>query len=742
MATVTPSPDNTLVLAGSTAAITDANGNHWSITSGGQVAVNGVTDPTTARVIELAYEKGVIWQENASDLWWSKTLPTDTWGPNNGTPTSPVPASAGGGTGTGSSTVTPSPDNTLVLAGSTAAITDANGNHWSITSGGQVAVNGVTDPTTARVIELAYEKGVIWQENASDLWWSKTLPTDTWGPNNGTPTSPVPASAGGGTGTGSSAGNPAPVTIGSGNDSLVVTVNEDAYLGNAEFTVSVDGTQVGGIETTTALRSAGQTQAFTFKGNWGSGQHTASVDFINDAWGGTSTTDRNLYVTNITYDTIGSLSQPTALYTNGAVSFIVNASGGSTGTGSSTGGTGTGGNDVGGSAGQGGSLLPSGYLSTSGSQIVDSKGSPVRIDSIGWNGPDGLNNTLWGLGQVSYETILNQLKADGFNTVRIPWYDGILTASPAPGSINYSANPDLQGLNSMQVLQKVVAYAGQVGVKVIFDHHNDEGGVAGGGGTQQNGLWFDSGPGTDGTDGSGTTGTVTAAKFQQDWVTFANYWAGNSTVIGFDLSNEPNSLGGNGSVWGGGGPNDIHAMYQTVGDAIQAVDPGALIICEGPETDAHGLGYDLSGVTSLPVVLNTPNKLVYSVHEYPDEIGGNTQDSGTAYIQSMNQRWAFLVSDNIAPVFIGEMGASMTSANSQAWAATLLDYLNGKDGALGGPTFSGNQQPVSGSWWLAGNETGQNPDGIQTSWGGSYRPEQQAITNQMTYSPTTIASTY
>jgi hypothetical protein len=179
------SPDNTIVLAKSTAAITDAAGNKWTITAGGQVAVNGVVDATTSTVIELAYEKGVVWQENTAKLWWSKTKPTDAWGPAAGTTTSPVPV-----------VIRPkpvaSPDNTIVLAKSTATITDAAGNKWTITAGGQVAVNGVVDATTANVIELAYEKGVVWQENTAKLWWSKTKPTDAWGPAAGTATSPVP----------------------------------------------------------------------------------------------------------------------------------------------------------------------------------------------------------------------------------------------------------------------------------------------------------------------------------------------------------------------------------------------------------------------------------------------------------------------------------------------------------------------------------------------------------------------
>jgi hypothetical protein len=181
-AAATPSANDTTVTAGSTAAITDASGNQWTITSGGQVAANGTTDTTTANVTELAYVNGTIWQENASNLWWSKTSPSASWSAGDGTSTSPLPA-----------TTTASPNDTMVIAGSASAITDASGNQWTITSGGQVAANGTADTTTANVTELAYVNGTVWQENASDLWWSKTSPTASWSPGNGTSTSPLPA---------------------------------------------------------------------------------------------------------------------------------------------------------------------------------------------------------------------------------------------------------------------------------------------------------------------------------------------------------------------------------------------------------------------------------------------------------------------------------------------------------------------------------------------------------------------
>ncbi|MFL5257386.1 MAG: hypothetical protein ACJ8AI_31815 [Rhodopila sp.] len=163
-----PSANDTVVKAGSTAAIVDAAGNKWTITSAGQVAVNGTADTTTANVAELAYVDGKVWQENSSSLWWAKASPADAWGPAAGTATSPLPAAPP--PVTTPPKVTPSANDTVVKAGSTAAVVDAAGNKWTITSTGQVAVNGTADTTTGNVTELAYVDGKVWQENSSSLW--------------------------------------------------------------------------------------------------------------------------------------------------------------------------------------------------------------------------------------------------------------------------------------------------------------------------------------------------------------------------------------------------------------------------------------------------------------------------------------------------------------------------------------------------------------------------------------------
>jgi Ca-dependent carbohydrate-binding module xylan-binding len=51
-----------------------------------------------------------------------------------------------------------------------------------------------------------------------------------------------------------------------------------------------------------SIRHSGQSDAVTVRGDWSEGNHTVQVNFLNDAYGGTATTDRNLYVDEATYN--------------------------------------------------------------------------------------------------------------------------------------------------------------------------------------------------------------------------------------------------------------------------------------------------------------------------------------------------------------------------------------------------------------------------------------------------------
>ncbi len=108
----------------------------------------------------------------------------------------------------------------------------------------------------------------------------------------------------------------APIEVGTGSQTIHIQASEDAWQGDAQMVVSVDGVPVGSPITVTALHAQGAVQDILIHGDWGIGQHNVTTAFVNDAWGGTDSTDRNLYVQGIALDGVD-LGGATALYSNG-----------------------------------------------------------------------------------------------------------------------------------------------------------------------------------------------------------------------------------------------------------------------------------------------------------------------------------------------------------------------------------------------------------------------------------------
>lgn len=113
-----------------------------------------------------------------------------------------------------------------------------------------------------------------------------------------------------------------PTVTGAGSDTLVIKLSEDAYKGDAQFTVQVDGKQLGGTFTATTLHSSGGSQAFAFAGDFGAGSHTVTVTFLNDLYAGTVSTDRNLYVNDVIYNGVDT-AKSASLLANGSKAFAV-----------------------------------------------------------------------------------------------------------------------------------------------------------------------------------------------------------------------------------------------------------------------------------------------------------------------------------------------------------------------------------------------------------------------------------
>lgn len=342
-----------------------------------------------------------------------------------------------------------------------------------------------------------------------------------------------------------------------------------------------------------------------------------------------------------------------------------------------------------------GNLLPAGYLSTKGNQIVGADGNPVRIAAVNWFGMGTSTFAPHGLWARNYRSMMDQMVQLGFNAVRLSFCLQLFDPGSAPNSIDYGKNPDLQGLDGLQVMDKVVGYAGQVGLKVILDEH-----TSAADGPNGSGLWYDSG--------------YTEAQWVATWTMLAQHYAGNATVVGGDLHNEPHGA----ATWGDGSADDWAAAATRGGNAIQSVNPDWLVFVEGIETYqgmSTGWGGNLMGVRDHPVTLTLPDKVVYSPHDYPVSVYPWPWFSAPDYPDNLpdvwSKAWGYVYESGIAPVWIGEFGSELRTTSDQQWLSQLVKYMDGDLAGSGGPLVAAGQQGVSWAYW-SWNPNSNNTGGI------------------------------
>ena len=338
------------------------------------------------------------------------------------------------------------------------------------------------------------------------------------------------------------------------------------------------------------------------------------------------------------------------------------------------------------------------YFHTSGNQIVDVNGNDVRLAAVSWFGFETTTYVVDGLWARNYQSMMNQMVSLGFNTIRIPYSEDIFNPANVPNSINYSLNPDLQGLSSLQILDKIVAYAGQIGLRIILDEHSA---MASDASNEQ--LWYIPG-----------STVYTQQAWINDWVALAERYNGNPTVIGADLHNEPHGI----ATWGdGNAATDWRMAAELAGNAILAVNPNLLIIVEGIQTydgQSDWWGGNLMGAGEYPVVLNVANRVVYSPHDYPSSVSSQPWFSASNYPANLplvwNQFWGYLYRQDIAPVWLGEFGSELETTSDQQWYSQITSYLADTTGAPAGG------QGISWSWWSWNPNSGDTGGILQDDW--------------------------
>lgn len=330
-----------------------------------------------------------------------------------------------------------------------------------------------------------------------------------------------------------------------------------------------------------------------------------------------------------------------------------------------------------------------------GNQFVLTSGQRFKIKAVNWHGAESTKYVPLGLDVRSYKDLVAQIKAMGFNAVRLAFSGDVCstTRQPAIGAINTVLNPTLQGKTAIEVLGIIIDYLDEHGVYVILDHHRRAAGT--------------------GSDGSPFSDTYALNDWKASWRFMVDRYSSFDFVLGANLHNQPYQL-----EW-----DEWSNAAKVVGDSILGVAKHWIIFVDGVEThgaNTYWRGGELSGVRGKPVKLSIDGRLAYCTHEYGQSTAPQpwlAKDSAVPLNWPLNlyaefrKHWGFIVEENIAPVLIAGVGGQFgvngtgqisTSASAQyerQWIYHLQRYMGGYyDGTNNNPLPIG-AYGVSFAYW-------------------------------------------
>ena len=330
---------------------------------------------------------------------------------------------------------------------------------------------------------------------------------------------------------------------------------------------------------------------------------------------------------------------------------------------------------------------PSGddWLSVDGNRIVDAAGNPVWLTGANWFGFNTSERVFHGLWQVNLEQTVASIAGRGFNVLRVPVSTQLLLEwragdAATTTNVNAAANPDLEGATTLEVFDAFLVAAKAHGVKVIVDVHSAQADNAG----HIAPVWY--------------AGDVSTEDFFVTWEWFAQRYAQDDTIVGFDLQNEPHGKAPEQprATWGGGGQDDWRAVASEAAQRIHAVHPDALLLVEGIEaTPVAGASWSSNDPGDYDItwwggnlrlagdepVDGPEDKVLYSPHDYGPLVFDQPWFQGSFTADSLEQdvwgpNWLYLHDDGVSPLLIGEWGGRLGQDERQdRWMTYLRDLI-------------------------------------------------------------------
>ena len=273
-----------------------------------------------------------------------------------------------------------------------------------------------------------------------------------------------------------------------------------------------------------------------------------------------------------------------------------------------------------------------------------------------------------------------QISKRGFNFMRIPmsceillqWMNGIYPDAEFDPVIN----PELAGMNSLEIFDLVLSLCKENGIRVMIDIHSAETGLMG----HIHPVWY--------------TDKINETQYKNALSWISDRYKDNDTVVAYDIKNEPHGGAEESlkAIWNDS--DNINNWKRFAGEAANVIldkNPHALIVIEGIQIypkniDANNFassdpedyvntwwGGNLMGVKDHPVDLGSRERnrqLVYSVHEYGPTVFMQPWFEKEYSYESLlkdvwHDRWMYLIEENISPVLIGEWGGFMDEETSK-----------------------------------------------------------------------------
>ena len=298
-------------------------------------------------------------------------------------------------------------------------------------------------------------------------------------------------------------------------------------------------------------------------------------------------------------------------------------------------------------------------------KIVDANSHPVQLRGINWSGFESGSHVISGLSKRNWKDMIAQMQGIGFNAVRLPYCPPSLHGTAiTSGAIDYRLNPDLQNLNSLQVMDKIVDELSNRGMYVLLDHHSSDC-------NSISPLWY--------------TDTYSESDWMSDLRFLANHFKNVPGVIGVDLKNE---LHGS-ATWGTGRKaTDWNTAAEQGSSAVLSIAPQWLIAVEGIGFSSYcysdtsysffwGENFEPLDCKKLSI---PADHLVLSPHTYGPDTYPQSYMSDANFPNNMpgiwEQRFGHFVQQGYS-VILGEFGGQFGRGDVRDIALEngLVDYL-------------------------------------------------------------------